>query len=336
MLATGLLALLFVRIDGIRIATADDQHTLAAATDADIGQASRVLDLCIGRFYALVKWPVLESLMRDCGDGLLSALRIGAFLMCVIAAARFLRDALDSEPAAALFLVLVCALLPVLVTYQPLFYNPMLWLGWACIWWMGVLALKPDTPGNGGLIAGLFLLALMSHEMNAVFVVWPWLLRSVVGRKGIRAAFTRSTILCGVVLAGYGAVSVTVRMATANFGINYSGGTIAYDLPAALQSLLANSLGALPGLELWLHPRWQGTESPMFTGPEVFLERLFSNLGPASYLLCGGVGAVTWLFLRSRCPTHSFASPLRRGPLVGLLTFMVFAPNLLLSLTEKY
>lgn len=335
-LAIGALGLLFVRIDGIRITTADDLHTMAAASDEAVGQASRLLDLCIGRFYAVIKWPLLEFLMRDCGDSLLSMLRISAFLLCVVGAARFIRDALKSDPAAALFLVLACALLPVLVTYQPLFYNPMLWLGWGCIWWMGVVALQPESPTNRGWLAGLFTLALLSHEMNAVFVIWAWLARAFVKGDGLRAGFSRSTIYCGVILTMYAMIAGGMRLATASFEINYGGSTIAYDPVAALAALLANSLGTLPGLELWLHPRWDGTASPILNGPDVFLNRLLSNLGPLSCALCAGIGGITWLFLRSKNPPADTDDPPRHLTLAATLTFMVFSPNLLLSLTGKY
>lgn len=327
---------LYGRINGIRITTADELQAAMVTTDATMGAASRLLDLCIGRFYAVVKWPLLEFLMRDCSDHLLSTIRIATFFLCAISATKFVRDALEDGKSAACFLILVCALLPVVVTYQPLFYNPMLWVGWASVWLMGVIALRAESKLNRGFVVGLFGLAMISHEMNAVFVIWPWLVRGLVAGKGFRQGLTPQTILCGVVLLAYAAIALSIRLYTAKFGITYSGGTIAFDGVAAATALVTNSLGCLPGLELWLSPRWQGIEGPLFIGPKSFLIRLQSHLDLADYALACGVGILTWLFLRSNKSVPSGAPPRRRPPLLWALTFMVFAPNLLLSLTKKY
>ncbi len=335
-LAAAAIVILFARINGIRIATADELHALAGASDASLGHANRLLDLAIGRFYAVVKWPLLEFLLRDCRDGVLSLLRLAAFVACAATAAQFVRLALGKSQSGAYFMGLVCALLPVVVAYQPLFYNPLLWLGWACVWLMGAVSLRPDSHHHTILVPVLFALAMMSHEMNAVFVVWPWLVRGLVAGRGLRHGFSSTTVLCGIVLLLYGGIALTLRTITAPWEITYGGGTMVPDVKAAALSLTANSLGILPGLESWLNPRWQDIEGPLFMDIESFGRRLFANLDGVSIMLSAGAGWVTWLYLGKRDSALERARAVSHPALLGALLFMVFAPNLLLSTTGKY
>lgn len=329
------MGLLFARIDGIRITTADELHVMAAANDETIGQASRLLDLCIGRFYAVIKWPTLEFLLTGTSDVVLTGIRLAALLLCVGCAARFLGEALNRR-AAFLFPGLACALFPVLVTYQPLFYNPLLWVGWAAIWAMGLCSLPTFDRGGGGLVAGFFGLALMSHELNAVFVVWPWIVRGLVAGKGFYGGFSKTTLLCFAVLAIYGAIALAVRQATAAFDINYGGGTLGFDGPAAGRAILVNSLGIWPGLELWMQPRWQEFGSTGWVTPAHLWERLWNQAGLLMLAMAAGVGILTQSYLHAQTPTATDGDSRRRLRLMGALTFMIFAPNLLLSLTGKY
>lgn len=335
-LVAAALLVLFERINGIRVPTADEFHVMAAASDPMVGNASRLLDICIGRFYAVIKWPVLEFLLHDCSDILLSVLRITAFGVCAVCAALFAKAASRDPRTAALVLVLTVLLLPVLVTYQPLFYNPLLWLGWAAIWMMGLWALKPVSGRNTMGMAGFFTIALMSHEMNAIFVLWPAIVRRVLGESDNRAGTGQQLAACGVVLLIYGAIAISLRLATADLGISYGGGTLSFEPLGAIAALLVNSLGILPGLELWLDPRWLYPEGLVLDGPMGFGERLMGNLNAITLMLALGAGGLAWGFLRSGHDADAESPKGRHLRIVTVLVFVLFAPNLLLSLTEKY
>ena len=68
--------------------------------------------------------------------------------------------------------------------------------GWGGVWAMGALALRPESTINRCGIVAAFALAIIEHESNVVFVVWPTLVRWA---RGDRGAVRRDLVLCGIV-----------------------------------------------------------------------------------------------------------------------------------------
>ncbi len=75
----------------IRVTTADDYAALQQAADPGLGDFAELYDYSIGRFYAQLKWTVIESVMSLSSDILRTFIRIGAFLVCMGTAFGFMK-----------------------------------------------------------------------------------------------------------------------------------------------------------------------------------------------------------------------------------------------------
>lgn len=328
-------AFIFFSIYDLRVATSDEHGLLQNTSNHIAAEASRVIDFQIGRFYAALKWPTLETLIQAPAL-ILTTVRVGAMLACFFSAALFMSALTKSVRNGILFVVLSTAMMPVTVSYQPLIYNPLIWLGWSCIWLMGVLALKTDTRNTRVAIVGLFTISIYFHESNIVFFGWPWLV-AILAKPNIRASNNlKASRLCGAVLVGYLVICFSLRQFAMPLGDPYSGGSISLDFTAFLQSLALFSSGLAPGLEMWLSPRWIGTDVPLFLTPTNWGIRFGQNLDLVTILLAALAGMT--VFLRTR----NVEKDPRTGSVRVLVNwclifcFVIIAPNLLLSITPKY
>jgi hypothetical protein len=269
-------------------------------------------------------------------DAAHSALRVGAFLMAVLAAAWFTWELRRKERLALLVLVAGVGLAPVSVGYQALLSLPTLWIGWAAVWTMGALALKPDSVWTRSGIIFAFALALVIHEANAVFLIWPFVLTTRRGQPDRARLFIRQTAGCAVVLVAYGILSLALRRQTlAAFpGSMYDGAALSLNPRDAGFALNAYSWSGLPGFDSWLM-RSGGAGARWWLSPPEWLHRAFA--GATAYDVAGALvlGAAFWIGTMpcraERGKEHPFTVRT-----FFVLFFAAFAPNLVLSLTSKY
>ena len=100
---------------GLRLATADDVAVFRGLADPARATENRMHDLRLGRFYAEVKFFLLEALMRVPNETLHAAIRVGACFAAVLAAAWFMWEWRRNERLSLLVICLGIGLLPLSV-----------------------------------------------------------------------------------------------------------------------------------------------------------------------------------------------------------------------------
>ena len=296
----GLLVNLTVPTVGLRLANADDDALARGLTDPATALANRMHDFQVGRFYADARFWCDEELLRLSSDAVHGAVRVGLFFVAMLAAAWFAWEWRRSERAAWLVLISGTGFLPVTVGYQVLLSAPTLWLGWAGVWAMGALALRPESAATRCGMTAAFAVALGAHEVNAVFVVWPamlsWFAR---GREGVPAS-RRETILCGAVLVVYGALSLWLRHAAraATTSEVYEGVKLSLDFREAFIALNLYTWSGLPGLDSWL-ARTSEVSGALWLSPLEWLHRAREWATGGSVAAATLLGAAVWQGTRS-------------------------------------
>lgn len=317
----------------IRVTTIDDYAALRQATDPEIGNIAELYEYSIGRFYAQLKWTVIESVMSLSSDLLRTLIRVGAFLVCVGAAFGFMKRVSFQGFGPAIFAMLAISWLVVAVTYQPLFYNPLLWLGWAAIWAMGTLSWSEGNSSQRILIVSLFAVSICCHESNLSFFLWPTIILWANNHSLKEWRTWRASGLCMIVGTAYGIIGLLLRSSAAGLFETYSGGEISVAPLSALAALAKYSLGGTPGLESWLTPRWEVMEHSYWLRPTDWIDRIASNLTPTAIVSSLAVGIVLWM-LTVRPVCRELIWPVFQRLLI--LSYVVLAPNILLALTTKY
>jgi hypothetical protein len=331
-----LLLNLGVTTAGLRLAGADDDAMARGLTDPAFALTNRLHDFQIGRFYADARFWFGEHLLRVSSDAVHAAIRVGMFFVALLAAAWFAWEWRRSERVAWLVLVSGVGFLPVTVGYQVLLSAPTLWLGWAGVWAMGALALRPVSEAASGGIAAAFALALAAHEANAVFIVWPAMVRwSTDARSGLKI-IARELALCGVVLVAYGGLSWALRGAVAAAGVGgaYDGATLSLNVREAIYALNVYTWSGWPALASWLALA-NDAAGPLLVSPSAWAHRAVEWATPLSVAGAALVSVAIWAGTKRDEKTYHQPRARDAGIAVALL-FAAFAPNLLLALTVKY
>jgi len=334
-----LLAISFLayQILEVRVTTADDYAALQQAADPELGEIAELYDYSIGRFYAQSKWTIIESVMSLSSDLLRTFIRITAFLVCVAAGFGFMKRASAHNFIPTVFAVLAVSWVVVAVNYQPLFYNPLLWLGWAAIWLMGTLSWREDNSSQRILIVSLFAAAICCHESNLSFIIWPVIIRWANNHSLKDWKTWRATVMCTVVGTAYCMVGLLLRSSAAGLFETYPGSEISFTPISALTALVRYSFGGVPGLESWLTPRWETLGHSYFLGPADWVDRIANHLTPMA--ICSSLIMGITLGVLTNRPVHR--EPVRPTvrPIFKRLFipgYVVLAPNILLALTSKY
>ena len=321
---------------GLRCATADDEAIQRGLSNPAQALGNRMHDFRIGRIYADVKFDLLEAWMCVPSEAAHTAIRLGAFMTAVLAMGWFVWEWRRSAVTAGLVGMVGLGFLPVSIGYQALLSYPLLWFGWAGVWAMGAMALRPDTVAMRGGIAVAFALALAVHEANAAFLVWPAILRWAGGVRGAKAV-GREFYWCGLVLAVYGLLSLWLREAAmaAVPGGFYEGAKVALNLREAVHALNVYTWSGLPALDSWL-ARMGDISGPLWLSPHGWLQRVVAWASPLTLLGAVLLGVAVWLGTAPGEQEADRHSPISRVRMVVALGFAAFAPNLLLSFTVKY
>lgn len=320
----------------LRLASADDTALARGLSLPAQAAWNRMHDFRIGRIYADAKFALLEQLMLVPSDAVHAALRIGAFLGALLTAAWFTWEWRRSERAVWLVVCAGSGFLPVAIAYQALLSYPLLWIGWAGVWTMGALALRPESAWGRSGIAVAFAVALAAHESNAVFLVWPAMLRRAAGDSDHPKTILREAAPCAVVLSVYAALSWGLRSAAlaATTADVYDGAKVALDFRGAVFALCTYTGSGLPGLDSWL-ARNSDPSGPLWLSLPAWWHRAGEWTTPLSVVGASLLGAAVWLGTaadegdRERPRIHAIG-------IGAALGFAAFAPNLLLALTVKY
>ncbi len=333
---TALLLNLGATTSGLRIVTADDEAIFHALTSPVYAITIRMHDFRIGRIYADLKFQLLEGVMCEPSEAVHTLLRLMAFMIAVGAAAWFAWAWRRSSRTAWLVVVGSAAAVPVSIGYQALLSFPLLWLGWAGVWVMGALALRPTSALNRCGLMVAFAVALAVHEGNAVFIVWPaWLRWISEGRAGVRA-IGRELGLCGAILTAYLALSWWLRGAALAATTNevYEGARLSPNVRETIFAWIAYTGSGLPGFDSWL-ARTADPGGPLWLSFGGWWQRITAWSTPATVMLAGLAGVIGWIGM---APDEPAANPSRVRPagMIAALVFAAFAPNLMLGLTLKY
>lgn len=329
-----LAANLTVITKGLRTPTEDDESVAMGAADPALAADYRRLDFEMGRIYAGPKFTFLESVMRLQPDWLHAAARVAMVLLAAGAAAWFTWEWRRNLREALLVLVAAVGLLQVSVSYQAFLSQQWFWFGWAAIWTMGALALRPDSAANRGGIVIAFAVALTAHESNAAFLLWPVAVRAVGRGEKIFWTALRPFWSCAVVLAVYGGLSLALRRHTSDPQNIYPGTILSPDLGRFALALNVYSLSSLPGLESW-RVRWSDHGLPLWLTPGQWLDQLREWTTALHFVSAALIGAAVWLGL-ARVNTDERASRATPLAMLAVLLAAAYAPNLLLAATIKY
>lgn len=320
---------------GLRVPTEDDEMVAAGAIDPTKTQDYRRYDYEMGRLYAGVKFDFLEAVMRVKSDWRHAAVRLALLLMTAGCAAWFTWEWRRNLREALLVLVAIVGLLQVSVSYQAFLSQQWFWFGWAAVWTMGALALRPDSTANRCGIVAAFALALFSHESNAVFLFWPVAVRLVGRGEKFSWATLQPFWSCVLVLALYGGVSLALRRATSDPEHVYAGTILSPDLGRFALALNVFSLSSIPGLESW-RVRWSDAGMPLWLTPAQWLENLRAGITVVNMAGAALVGLAVWLGLAREEKPDGRASPAAPLAMLALILAAAYAPNLLLAATIKY
>ena len=329
-----LAANLAVITKGLRTPTEDDESVALGVTNPALAVDYRRLDFEMGRIYAGPKFTFLESVMRLQPDWLHAAARVAMVLLAAGAAAWFTWEWRRNFREALLVLVASVGLLQVSVSYQAFLSQPWFWFGWAAVWTMGALALRPDSAANRCGIVIAFAVALAAHESNAAFLLWPVAVRAVGRGEKIFWAALRPFWSCAVVLAVYGGLSLALRRHTSDPQNIYPGTILSPDLGRFALALNVYSLSSLPGLESW-RVRWSDHGLPLWLTPGQWLGQLREWTTALHFVGAALIGAAVWLGL-AREKTDERASRATPLAMLAVILAAAYAPNLLLAATIKY
>lgn len=319
---------------GLRTPTEDDESVAKGAVDAALASDYRRLDFEMGRIYAGPKFSFLESVIRLQPDWLHAAARVAMVLLAAGAAAWFTWEWRRNLREALLVLVASVGLLQVSVSYQAFLSQQWFWFGWAAIWAMGALALRPDSAANRCGIVLAFAVALAAHESNAAFLLWPVAVRAVGRGEKIFWAALRPCWSCVVVLAVYGGLSLALRWHTSDPQNIYPGTILSPDLGRFALALNVFSLGSLPGLESW-RVRWSDHGLPLWLTPGQWLDQLREWTTALHFVGAALIGAAVWVGL-AREKTDERSSRATPLAMLAVILAAAYAPNLLLAATIKY
>ena len=321
---------------GLRTPTDDDLMVARAITDPAYSADIRVLDFEMGRIYSGIKFSFLEWVLQLQPDWLHAAARIAMVVLAAGAAAWFTWVWRRKSGEALLVFAVSLGLMQISLSYQALLSQQWFWLGWTALWIMGALALQPDSTANRSGIALAFAAALVGHESNAAFVLWPVALRAVGRGEKIFWAALRPFWACAVVLVVYGGLSLAVRQQMTDTRHIYGGTVLSPDLGRFALAWNVFSLSTVPGVEAW-RVRWSDPGFPSWLTPAQWLEQLRAWTDLASLIGATLVGAVVWLGLaRDEAEPDARASRAHPVAMLALLIAAAYAPNLLLAATIKY
>lgn len=229
--------------------------------------------------------------------------------------------------------MLAVSWLVVAVTFQPLFYNPLLWLGWAAIWLMGTLSWGKDNSSQRILIVSLFALSLCCHESNLSFFIWPTIILWANNHSLRDWRTWRATVLCMTVGTAYGTIGLLLRSSASGLFDSYTGGEVSVAPLSALAALAKFSFGGFPGLESWLIPRWEALGHSYWLHPSDWVDRIGSNLTPMAICSSLTLGIALWMLTIRPFPREPIWSAFQRLLILG---YVLLAPNILLVMTSKY
>lgn len=323
-------------IKGLRLATVDDLAVGEAFADASQAAELRLYDFRIGRFYADVKFTLLEGLLGIRSDWLNALIKLSCFLACLGSAAYFAWKIKGKLHAPVLVLLLGLAFMPVAVAYQPLVSMPTLFVGWAAVWLMGAFSLSEEGPVTRCLIVASFGLSLMVHEANMVFIVLPVLVRWADGRASWLRSSIRVLALCLVVAVVYCVCFASLRW-YANLlhsGEAYQGAVLSFHPSSFARAVLLYSWSGFPAVESWLL-RWDPLPAGMLIGPSAWLARVSCWAGALGVACSLALSLSSWV-LASAAPKDPAPDTRRILRFLAVLLFICHASNLILSLTAKY
>lgn len=318
----------------IRIATQDEINLQKAIENPDFGFSNRLYDYRIGRFYADVKFDFLEWLLALESNFLVGLIRSLLLALAVGSTGLLVWAWTRDGRTAGLTVIAMAGWFAITVSYQAYLSLPHYWIGWSAIWLMGFFALQADTPLNRVMMVGAFVLALIIHESNAVFLVWPWMVRwARFGSGDLWKVLWKSSAWCTLVLCVYGILALQLRAQVAGEA-PYSGGTIALQGKSIVYAWQVFTLSGLPGLESWVSGRTLA--GSLWLTPDMWFARLGSTLSFWDLVGASLVGGLFWRWMPEDRVKQSGVNNTRLLAFTVMLLFAAYAPNALLALTPKY
>jgi hypothetical protein len=321
-------------IEGLRLASVDDVNIHRGIVDPAIALSNRMLDFAMGRIYAEIKFSYLEAVIGIRSDLIHALVRVVALGIAAAAAAWFTWEWRRNWAVSLLVFVATLGFCQIAVSYEALLTQSNLWVGWAAVWTMGALALRPNSAATrcGTVVA--YAVALCTNEGNAPFLVWAILLNWASDRRtGFFKALCNDSS-CWIVLAGYACLSLLVRFAALGHDRPYDGGTVSLNLREMALALNAYTLSAVPGFESWID-RWAKATDSLWISPQMWLQRVIDGTSVGALVGAGMLAACAWVGLEGAVEPENTRSR-RSAAIFAIVLIGAFTPNLLLVATPKY